>query len=95
MTHILFGTKLPEDMNVFACLGGVLPPLKDNVAAHVERVEVGMDELIRVKNMLRQLTSEGDETAEIYADAIEKVISEKLNEEQITESLKVPLPFEG
>lgn len=95
MTQTLFGGQLPEDMNVFACLGGVLPPLKDGVPAHIEQVEVENEELICVKTALRKLALEGNVTAKIYADAVEWVIEEKAKTPQKMEILKERIAFQG
>ncbi len=85
MTRILFDRKLPDDINVFACLGSVLPPLEcDGKAApaHMDSVTVDLNELKRVREALLALAAEKDDLAQVYADAIHAVIQTKLEESE-------------
>ena len=60
---------------MFACLGDVLPPLKDNVYGEPHKVTLSEDELIKTRNALISLGN--DEMAEAYAEAVEWVIEQK------------------
>lgn len=75
MTKLLFDGRFPEGTNVFACLGDVLPPLKDNVYGEPHKVTLSEDELIKTRNALISLGN--DEMAEAYAEAVEWVIEQK------------------
>ena len=93
MTRLIFGGKLPENMNVFACIGCVLPPLKDDEPAHLLRVTADMDTLTQVRDALRAL--DGDTAAAAYADAVDTVIREKSNQEAYTGPRKDRIKFQG
>ena len=75
MTKLIFDGKLPEGTNVFACLGDVLPPLKNDVLGEPNKVTVSMETLTEVRHALKALCD--DEVAEAYAEAIDWVIEQK------------------
>ena len=75
MTKIIFDGKLPEGTNVFACLGDVLPPLKNEVLGEPRKVKLGIDEMIKVRDLLTVL--ESDEQAAAYVEAINWMIEQK------------------
>lgn len=75
MTRLLFGKKLPQGMNVFACIGDVLPPLKDDSPAEVLRITADRAYMEAVRDAL--LALEGDSVAAAYAGAIAWAIAEK------------------
>ena len=75
MTKLIFDGRLPEGTNVFACLGDVLPPLKDEVYGEPHKVNLSEDELIKTRDALISLGS--DELAEAYVGAIDWVIEQK------------------
>ncbi len=96
MTRILFDKKLPEDMNVFSCIGGVLPPLDDGSGnvAHINSVQASIAELKRVKDALCELALV-DELAKAYADAVEHVLQLKLEEPEEVKSPEEKIAFLG
>lgn len=75
MTKLIFDGRLPEGTNVFACIGDVLPPLKDDVYGEPHKVNLSEDELIKTRDALISLGN--DEMAEAYAEAIDWVIEQK------------------
>lgn len=94
LTRIIFGGKLPEDMNVFAAVGDVLPPLKDNVKIHKDMITADTEELLRIKNALGKAAADGDDTAQSYLDAVKAAIDERLTE-KVKEPLKERISFRG
>lgn len=94
MTRIIFDGKLPEDMNVFAGIGDVLPPLKNNEKVHLDMITANTDELVKIKDALRVLEHDGNETAGCYADAVEFAITEKQNK-KTDEPLHERIFFKG
>lgn len=93
MTRLIFGGKLPEDMNVFACVGNVLPPLQDDTPAHLRMVFVDWDTLKTTRDALAAL--EGDATAQAYAEAITWVMKEKEKQSAYTGPRKDRIVFQG
>ena len=79
LTRVIFGDKLPEGTNVFACIGDVLPPLEDDKLGYPRMVSADMETLYKVRDLLYAL--EGDDDAQAYAEAIDWVINEKKNQE--------------
>ncbi len=75
MTKLIFEGRLPEGTNVFACLGDVLPPLKDDVYGEPHKVKVSLDTLTEASNALKALGE--DEIAQAYAEAVDWVIEQK------------------
>ena len=75
MTRIIFEDKLPEGTNVFACIGDVLPPLKNDVYGEPRKVKLAAEDMIKVRDAL--LTLDGDEQAEAYVEAIDWMIEQK------------------
>lgn len=94
LTRIIFGGKLPEDMNVFAAVGDVLPPLKDNVKIHKDMITADTEELLRIKNALGKAAADGDDTAQSYLEAVKAAIDERLTE-KVKEPLKERISFRG
>ena len=75
MTKLIFEGRLPEGTNVFACLGDVLPPLKDDVYGEPHKVKVSLETLTEVSTALKALGD--DEIAQAYAEAVDWVIEQK------------------
>ena len=92
MTRLIFGGKLPEGMNVFACVGDVLPPLKDDEPAHLRKVFVSRETLESTANALAALD---DEVARSYAEAIGWVLEEKAKQVGYTGPRKDKITFKG
>ena len=76
MTRILFSGALPADMNVFACIGTVLPPLNEKTKVSVYSIAAPECELIRTEKALRVLAEKGDWLAGAYADAVSEAGAE-------------------
>lgn len=76
MTRILFSGALPADMNVFACIGTVLPPLNEKTKVSVYSIAAPECELIRTEKALRVLAENGDWLAGAYADAVSEAGAE-------------------
>lgn len=93
MTRLIFGGKLPEHVNVFACVGDVLPPLQDDKPAHPRRVFADRQTLLEARSALAQL--EADETARAYMEAVDWVIREKEKQQTYTGPQKERVAFKG
>ena len=93
MTHLLFEGKLPEGMNVFACIGNVLPPQQNGVPAHLRMVFADRETLEKTKAALTAL--EADPLAKTYADAISWVMEEKEKLATYTGPRKDRIAFKG
>lgn len=93
MTRLLFDGKLPEDINVFACIGCVLPPLENGKPAHLRRVFADADVLIRTRDALASLSD--NKTAQAYAQAVDWVIREKAKQGDYTGPRKDRIAFKG
>ena len=92
MTRLIFDGKLPEDMNVFACVGDVLPPLKDDEPAHLRRVFASRETL---EKTAQALTTLENEVAQSYADAIGWVLEEKAKQGAYTGPREDRIAFKG
>ena len=93
MTRLIFGGKLPEGMNVFACVGNVLPPLKDDAPAHLRMVFTPIETLEKTRDALAKL--ETDPVAKAYLDAVNWVIEEKKKLPSYAGPQKKRIAFQG
>ena len=92
MTRLIFAGKLPEDMNVFACVGNVLPPLQDDMPAHVRMVFASRETLETTRDALLAIE---DSVADAYAEAIGWVLEEKKKQGAYTGPRKDRITFKG
>ncbi len=92
MTRLLFNGRLPEDMNVFACIGEVLPPLNDGQLVFAHSISASEEELIRTKEALIR---DGSELALFYAEAVTIAIEKKAHISEESEPLRESIFFKG
>ena len=92
MTRLIFDGKLPENMNVFACVGDVLPPLKDEEPAHLRKVFASRETL---EETARALSALDGEVARAYGDAIAWVLEEKAKQGAYTGPREEKIAFKG
>lgn len=95
MTRLLFDGRLPEEMNVFACIGDVLPPLNDERKTYDGMVMVDMDTLKTTRDALQKLADEGMEVAGYYVESLEEAIKEKANKKMADGPLEERIFFKG
>ena len=93
MTRVVFDRKLPENMNVFACIGDVLPPLANDAPAHIRMVFAEKKTLEAVRDALLQI--EDDSVAYAYLEAVQWVIAEKEKQSAYTGPQKERIAFKG
>jgi len=93
MTRLIFERRLPEDMNVFACVGNVLPPLKNDEPGAVRMVFADVHTLTETKDALHKLTD--DPIAQAYAEAVEWVIAQKEKQAAYTGPREDRIAFQG
>ena len=93
LTRVLFDGKLPEGMNIFTCIGDVLPPLDDQKPAHLRMVFADLATLAETAAALRALA--GDDVAQSYAQAIEWVMEEKKQQTGYTGPQTERIKFQG
>jgi hypothetical protein len=93
VTRVVFDRKLPEGMNVFACVGNVLPPLTNDMPAHIRMVFAQKETLEQVRDALLQI--EDDSVAYAYAEAVQWVIAEKEKQGAYTGPRKDRISFKG
>ena len=93
MTKVVFDRKLPDGMNVFACIGNVLPPLTNNTPAHIRMVFAEKETLESVCDAL--LAIEDDSVAYAYAEAVQWVIGEKEKQGVYAGPRKERIAFKG
>ena len=68
ITRLLFGGGLPEGMNVFKIVGGMLPPQKPDKKVHVEMLCATLAEVREIRGALDTLAESGHRLAAVYAD---------------------------
>ena len=93
MTRLIFGDKLPEDMNVFAAVGNVLPPLTNEQPGHVRMVFADRSTLETVYRALAKI--ENDSVAAAYAEAVKYVMDEKEKQGKYTGPREDRIAFKG
>ena len=74
MTRVVFEKGLPEGMDVFGCIGDLLPPLENEKPAHLPMIGVSLAEIRRVREALGNLDTP---TARAYAEALDWVLEQK------------------
>jgi hypothetical protein len=79
-------------MNVFACIGDVMPPLRDDSPADVLRISADKNEMQTVRDSLTAL--EGN-TAKAYAEAVAWALEEKEKQNAPVLPQKERLAFKG
>ena len=68
VTRALFDGKLPEDMNVFRIVGGMLPPQDPDRKVRVKAIYATPNKVREIKRALEDLAAKGHRLAAIYAD---------------------------
>lgn len=100
MTRILFEGMLPDDLNVFTAVGGVLPPLSDKKLFHKRIVMEDCGTLTRIRDALKALT-ESDCDASIrslavaYLEIAEAAIAYHAENAAYTGPRKTTVAFDG
>ena len=94
ITRVIFGDKLSDDINVFAAIGDVLPPLTNNEKIHKNMVMANVDELERIKNALSNIITSDFDVAKSYLEATEVAIAEVKNRKEEA-PLKESIAFKG
>ena len=92
ITRVVFEGALPENMDVFACIGDVLPPLEDKKPAHLPMIGVSPAETREVRGALAQLDTP---TARAYTEALSWVLEEKAKDPGYTGPKKARVKFQG
>lgn len=92
LTRVVFEGALPEDMDVFACIGDVLPPLENEKPAHLPMIGVEASRVEEVRDALRKLQTP---TAEAYVEALNWVLAEKAGETGYTGPRDERIQFRG
>ena len=89
MSHAILGPKSPADLDVFACMGDLIPPRDvdwgkeqdwQGKLAYPEKVAVGQDELAGVLGILESLAEAGGadgRRAAGYAESVRYVLKNK------------------
>ena len=68
LTRLLFDGKLPENMNVFNAVGGIMPPQIVDQKVHFKLITAPLSEIREIRHALEVLADEGHRLAAIYAD---------------------------
>ena len=64
----MFEGKLPEDMNVFAMVGRMLPPQYADRPVHLKYITASLEEIREIKKALEDLAATGHRLAGVYAE---------------------------
>ena len=92
LTRVIFEKKLPKDMDVFACIGDVLPPLENEKMAHLPMIHASLETMETARAALAQL---GGPLAAAYEKAIAWAMAEKEKETGYTGPQKERISFKG
>ena len=92
ITRVVFEGALPEGMDVFACVGDVLPPLEDEKPAHLPMIGASLAEIQKVRGALAQLDTP---VAEAYREALDWVLTQKAAETGYTGPRTERAKFQG
>ena len=92
VTRVVFEGALPEDLDVFACIGDVIPPLEDHKPAHLPMVGVGLAEIQKVREALAKLDTP---IGKAYGEALDWVLEQKAQETGYTGPQKERIKFQG
>ena len=92
LTRVIFEKKLPADMNVFACLGDVLPPLENHKPAHLPMIHASQAQMKAVRAALGGVDSK---EARIFEKAVAWAIEEKAKQTGYTGPQKERISFKG
>lgn len=92
LTRVAFEKALPREMDVFACIGDVLPPLKDDTLAHLPMIALDRETMERVLEALGTLDTP---VAKAYEEAVRWAMEEKAKETGYTGPRKERIQFEG
>ena len=92
LTRVIFEKALPREMDVFACIGDVLPPLKDDTLAHLPMIALDREAMETVLEALGTLDTP---VAKAYEDAVRWAMEEKAKETGYTGPRKERIQFEG
>lgn len=100
LTRALFERKLPDDINVFAAVGDVLPPQENNVKFHKQKLVTAPEEIARIRDALLTLANTATDRnlaylASVYADIATASLSFRREQLENTDPLKESIPFDG
>ncbi len=70
LTKAILGADMPENLDVFACIGDILPPRKKDEKIYKDKITVGKDFIDATVAELKKLIDNGNKTAAVYMDAI-------------------------
>ena len=79
LTKVIFEGRLPEGVNVFACIGDVLPPLNSEQLGYPRMVTADEAMMNATREALAALGD--DELAQAYIEAIDWTINYKQKQE--------------
>ena len=92
LTRVVFEGALPEGMDVFACIGDMLPPLENGKPAHLPMIMARLEEIQEVREALSKLDTP---VAKAYTEALDWVLEEKAKEIGYTGPRKDRIAFQG
>lgn len=92
LTRVVFEGALPEEMDVFACVGDVLPPLENEKPAHLPMIGAHVAEIQKVRGALAQL---GTPVAVAYVEALDWVLEKKSEAPGYTGPQTERMKFQG
>lgn len=92
LTRVVFEGALPEEMDVFACVGDVLPPLENEKPAHLPMIGAHVAEIQKVRGALAQL---GTPVAVAYVEALDWVLEKKSEAPGYTGPQTERIKFQG
>jgi hypothetical protein len=92
ITRVVFEGALPEEMDVFACVGDVLPPLENEKPAHLPMIGAHVAEIQKVRGALAQL---GTPVAVAYVEALDWVLEKKSEAPGYTGPQTERMKFQG
>ena len=92
VTRVVFEGALPEGMDVFACIGDVLPPLENEKPAHLPMITASLAEIREVREALGELNTP---IAEAYTEALDWVLKKKAEETGYTGPRTERIKFQG
>ena len=92
ITRVVFEGALPEEMDVFACIGDVIPPLENEKPAHLPMIGADVAEIQKVREALATL---GTPIGEAYVEALDWVLEKKAAESGYTGPRTERMKFQG
>lgn len=97
LTQMMFNRELPEDVNVIAAVGAILPSLKIGAdKVKFDKLTASSTELRRIKDELSKLAAKGNELAKIYEEVATLALDYMIKKENtVYEARKDRIAFEG